>query len=93
MEYLSCGDLQSYLKSPLTEGEAQCIVAQIIEGLKFMHDNDFVHRDLKPQVSLSHSDLQRQLIIMHDEEYTGRTQGPSVADKDCGFRDQQAGCG
>ncbi|KAI4215457.1 MAG: hypothetical protein LQ351_001926 [Letrouitia transgressa] len=48
MEYLPYGDLQKYLGSPLPESESQHIVHQILEGLYFMHDHDFAHRDLKP---------------------------------------------
>ena len=53
MQYLPCGDLQKYLSSPLPEKEGQHIVSQILEGLHFMHDNGFAHRDLKPAVSLA----------------------------------------
>ena len=52
MEYLPYGDLHKYISSPLPEKEGQHIVSQILEGLDFMHDNDFAHRDLKPDVSL-----------------------------------------
>ncbi|KAL8746946.1 MAG: hypothetical protein Q9190_001108 [Brigantiaea leucoxantha] len=48
MEYLPHGDLQKYLGSPLPENEGQQIVSQILEGLCFMHDKGFTHRDLKP---------------------------------------------
>ena len=53
MEYLPAGDLHKYLNSPLPEKEGQQIVSQILEGLHFMHDNRFAHRDLKPAVSLA----------------------------------------
>lgn len=53
MEYLPDGDLQKYLSSPLLENEGQLIVSQILEGLSFMHDNGFAHRDLKPAVRLA----------------------------------------
>ena len=53
MEYLPNGDLHKYLTSPLPETEGQNIVSQILEGLQFMHDNGFAHRDLKPAVGLA----------------------------------------
>lgn len=51
MEYLPHGDLHKYLRAPLSEKEGQHIVFQVLEGLRFMHDNGFAHRDLKPTVS------------------------------------------
>ncbi|KAF4626726.1 hypothetical protein G7Y89_g11431 [Cudoniella acicularis] len=54
MEYLELGDLEGYLKTRLgvktrlSNAEARQIAQQLLEGLVFMHDNNFVHRDLKP---------------------------------------------
>ena len=53
MEYFPHGDLQNYLLSSIPEGEVQEIASQVLEGLAFMHDNGFAHRDLKPTVSIS----------------------------------------
>jgi serine/threonine protein kinase len=52
MEYFCYGDLQNYLSAPISEGEVQEITFQVLEGLLFMHDNGFAHRDLKPNVSI-----------------------------------------
>jgi serine/threonine protein kinase len=52
MEYLEHGDLHHYLleSPPLPEKEAGEITFQLLEGLAFMHENQFAHRDLKPAV-------------------------------------------
>jgi serine/threonine protein kinase len=52
MEYLDMGDLSHYIHDPLPESEAAGIVHQLLEGICYMHDNNFVHRDLKPEVRL-----------------------------------------
>ncbi|CAG9949919.1 unnamed protein product [Clonostachys rosea f. rosea IK726] len=48
MEYASKGNLQGYLTKQFPEGEAQQITYQIAEGISYMHENSFAHRDLKP---------------------------------------------
>ncbi|VUC37146.1 unnamed protein product [Clonostachys rosea] len=48
MEYIELGDLQKYLVGALPEIEVRDIIKQILEGIGFMHDNGFIHRDLKP---------------------------------------------
>jgi serine/threonine protein kinase len=62
MEYFPFGDLQNYLSLPLAEKEVQQITFQVLEGLSFMHDNGFAHRDLKPTVSLG--------FYPHDHNFT-----------------------
>ncbi|UNI18220.1 hypothetical protein JDV02_004502 [Purpureocillium takamizusanense] len=49
MEYLENGNLGQHLKKPLPEAEARQITGQVLEGLIFMHQNGFTHRDLKPE--------------------------------------------
>ncbi|KAI6352116.1 hypothetical protein MCOR25_009562 [Pyricularia grisea] len=49
MEYLPLGDLGRYLSKPLPELEARCIVEQLLEGLGYMHEAGFVHRNLTPE--------------------------------------------
>lgn len=48
MEYLELGDLQKYLTKPFDESQARQIATQVLEGLGFMHESGFVHRDPKP---------------------------------------------
>ena len=56
MEYFEHGTLDHYISAEMTEEDAQVISLQLLEGLSVMHEQGFVHRDLKPQVS-SHQAL------------------------------------
>ena len=49
MEYICAGDLLTYIKkrSKLTEPVAKFIFKQIILGIKHIHDNSIIHRDIK----------------------------------------------
>lgn len=65
MEYFPHGDLHEYLykhlpeAEALSEAEAQVVIYQLLEGLIFLHQNGFAHRDLKPSVSF-HEIIARQ---------------------------------
>ncbi|KAM7216897.1 putative serine/threonine-protein kinase [Rhypophila decipiens] len=50
MEYLPHGDLYHHTQNmpPFSELEASKVVRQLIQGVQYMHDNGFAHRDLKP---------------------------------------------
>jgi len=48
MEFIPLGDLQRQVKTPLPESEVRDITSQLLEALEHMHENGFVHRDLKP---------------------------------------------
>ena len=52
MEYVPLGDLEPYLKEPLPQSQARIIARQLLQGLVFMHENKFAHRDLKPGVGI-----------------------------------------
>ena len=76
MEYMELGDLQQLLKQEKTllESDAQQITFQTCEGLRQMHENGFIHRDLKPGVSIrvirSYHGHKEKLIYLeyHDTE-------------------------
>ena len=52
MEYLRHGDLQAYLnRTPIMpELQGREIAFQVGQGLYYMHQHGFAHRDLKPGV-------------------------------------------
>lgn len=54
MEYCQHGDLHTYLLkvNMISMDETKELSRQILEAVEQMHRNDFVHRDLKPGVSL-----------------------------------------
>lgn len=53
MEYWRLGDLAHFRDraGPFLPGTAGLVVRQVLEGIKYMHEINFAHRDLKPGVS------------------------------------------
>lgn len=54
-EYCQFGDLKQFVKEygSIAEPHVQAITEQVLQGIIFMHDNNFAHRDLKPAVSFT----------------------------------------
>jgi serine/threonine protein kinase len=49
MEYCNDGDLEAYIKKhDLAEKDAIALFRQIINGFKYLHKKDVLHRDVKP---------------------------------------------
>lgn len=51
MELCSAGELFYHLSNvnKLTEAEARYYVLQVLEALDYLHDNNIIYRDLKPE--------------------------------------------
>lgn len=48
MEYIPCGDLESYIHAGLKEADVRQIIYQVLDGIRVMHRLDLIHRDIKP---------------------------------------------
>lgn len=93
MEYVSHGDLQKHLACPFPESQAQDIASQLVEGLEYMHDNGFAHRDLKPAVSTPCSpaiQVDVALIWLISIEYPRLAAWPGLVGQDRRFWYHQA---
>lgn len=79
MEHIELRDLQRNLTSTMPEAEAQRICSQLLQGIQCLHENNFVHRDLKPQVDnprLIRSD--EDTILLTIQECLCYSQRPSM---------------
>lgn len=57
LELCPNGDLEGLIeKTPLSEAEAKFFLAEIIEGIEYLHSHDIIYRDLKPANILLDSD-------------------------------------
>jgi serine/threonine protein kinase len=48
MEYFELGDLRQHIKESITENDVKDITTDVLTGLSMMHNENFVHRDVKP---------------------------------------------
>jgi serine/threonine protein kinase len=66
MDLMEGGDLEKYLEEqgrPYLIDNVKEIGAQIIAGVKFLHENDVIHQDLKPQNILFNSEFTQVKLI------------------------------
>ncbi|KAG9239394.1 calcium/calmodulin-dependent protein kinase [Amylocarpus encephaloides] len=68
MEYFPLGDLQKFMRTspPFSEEATRQIVRQLLEGMEFMHESDFAHRDIKPGNILVESNTPEWLVKIAD---------------------------
>jgi hypothetical protein len=67
-ELVTGGDLLSYVdcRGPLSEGHAAMITKQLLEAVKYLHDNNIVHRDIKLENVLMTSSREGARIVLTD---------------------------
>lgn len=49
LEYCDTGDLSKILLNPMLEKYVKYYFIQLTEGIKYLHDNNIIHRDIKPK--------------------------------------------
>jgi hypothetical protein len=91
MEYFPLGTLDKFTSEELKEENARVISAQLLEGLKTMHEEGFTHRDLKPQArQLLHGIIHTlPNIILTIAEYLSRAKFAQLVDQNWRLRNQQ----
>ena len=66
MDLMEGGDLENYLEEngrPYLIDTIKEIGAQIVAGIKYLHDNDIIHQDLKPQNILFNGEYTQVKLI------------------------------
>lgn len=84
MEYCRLGDLARVRnrEGPFPEKTTGLVVRQVLEGIRFMHEINFAHRDLKPGVSNLFMIL--RLATHYNTEHTSSIYIP-LACQNCGL--------
>lgn len=79
MEYCAGGDLHSLITAArkLPEEEANCLLKQLLRGVRYLHEQGVAHQDLKPENLLL---TQRGCLKISDFGHSERFPGP-VDDK------------
>ena len=82
MEYCDSGNLGSIIKKPIKEEYVQFYFSQLANGLKYLYDNNIIHRDIKPRnILLTNS---RRVLKIADFGFAKKTINNSLYETMCG---------
>jgi serine/threonine-protein kinase ULK/ATG1 len=82
MEYCDSGDLKKILKKPIKEEYVRFYFLQFAHGLKHLHDNNIIHRDIKPRnILLTNS---KKTLKIADFGFARYSNDNSLYDTICG---------
>lgn len=86
LELMEGGELYDRIKCSrqLKEREAKLIFYQIVQAVKYLHDNQITHRDLKPENILLSSDERETLIKVSDFGLSKFVNSQSIMKTLCG---------
>lgn len=86
LELMEGGELFDRIqyRKQLKESEAKLIFYQIVQAVKYLHDNKITHRDLKPENILLSSERQETLIKVSDFGLSKFVNSQSIMKTFCG---------
>jgi serine/threonine-protein kinase ULK/ATG1 len=82
MELCDCGDLSLIMTKAIKEKYARLYFIQLIDGLKFLHSYNFIHRDIKPKNILLTNN--RKILKIADFGFAKIVKEKLMKEKMCG---------
>jgi len=82
MEYCDSGNLRTILKKPIKESYTQFYFSQLANGLKYLNENNIIHRDIKPKNILLTNN--RKVLKIADFGFARKIKEQSLYDTICG---------
>ncbi|XP_010262643.1 PREDICTED: serine/threonine-protein kinase ATG1c [Nelumbo nucifera] len=86
LEYCRGGDLSMYIHrhGRVPEATAKHFMQQLVAGLQVLHDNNLIHRDLKPQNLLLSTNNDQSILKIADFGFARSLQPRGLAETLCG---------